>query len=35
MYLVPDNQFQQELLLSGEDISIIIIITIAMNVSLY
>lgn len=35
MYFVPDNQFQQELLLSGEDISIIKIIAIAMNVSLY
>jgi hypothetical protein len=35
MYFVLDNHFQQELMLSGEDISVIKVIAIAMNVSVY
>jgi len=35
MYIVPDDQFQLEFPLSGKDISIIKIVALAVNVSLY
>jgi hypothetical protein len=35
MYFVLDGHFQQELMLSGEDISVIKVIAIAMKVSVY